>query len=53
MAHYKEEVRFSTKFKRFNVFTSSGENVVMESDKPMTLYEAMYKYKALSIGGID
>ena len=53
MAHYKEEVRFSTKFKRFNVFTSSGKNVVVKSDKPMTLDEAMYEYKALAIGGID
>ena len=53
MAHYKEEVRLSTKFKRFNVFTSSGENVVVKSDKPMTLDEAMYEYNALAIGGID
>lgn len=53
MAHYNGKVRLSTKFKRFNVFTSSGKNVVVESDKPMTLDEAMYKYKALSIGGID
>lgn len=53
MVHYKEGVRFSTKFKRFNVFTSNGKNIVIESDKPMTLDEAMYKYKALAIGGID
>ena len=53
MAHYNEKVRLSTKFKSFIVFTSSGENVVVKSDNPMTLDEAMYKYKALSIGGID
>ena len=37
----------------FNVFTRDGRNVVMSSDKPLTLEEAEIKFKALAISGID
>lgn len=35
----------------FNIFTHDGQNLRVKSEKPMTLEEAMYKYKALSISG--
>lgn len=35
----------------FNIFTRDGENKVVHSSKPMTIYEAQYHYKALSISG--
>lgn len=38
-------------FTSFNIFTSDGQNLTVESEKPMTLYEAQYHYKALSISG--
>lgn len=37
----------------FNIFTQYGENRVVTSDKPMTLEEARFKYKALAISGND
>lgn len=37
----------------FNIFTRYGENRVVTSDRPMTLEEAQYKYKALAISGND
>lgn len=33
----------------FNIFTRDGQNLTVESKKPMTLYEAQYHYKALSV----
>ena len=37
----------------FNIFTQYGENIVVKSDRPMTLEEAQFKYKALAISGND
>ncbi len=37
----------------FNIFTRDGENLVVSSDRPMTLEEARQYYKALSISGND
>jgi len=37
----------------FNIFTQYGENRVVTSDRPMTIEEAQYKYKALAISGND
>lgn len=37
----------------FNIFTKYGENIVVTSDRPMTLEEAQFKYKALAISGND
>ena len=39
--------------KSFNIFTEYGENIVVKSAKPMTLAEAQYHYKALSISAND
>ena len=38
-------------FTSFNIFTQDGQNLTVESKKPMTLEEAQYHYKALSISG--
>jgi hypothetical protein len=35
----------------FNIFTQDGRNITVESKKPMTIDEAQYYYKALSISG--
>lgn len=40
-------------YKSFNIFTKNGRNIVVESDRPLTLDEAMHKYGALSISGND
>ena len=45
--------RCSKQYTSFNIFTKYGENVVIHSNKPMTIFEAQYKYGALSISGID
>ena len=45
--------RCSKQYTSFNIFTKYGENIVVHSDKPMTVVEAQYKYRALSISGID
>lgn len=37
----------------FNIFTKYGENLVVKSPKPMTLDEAQYYFKALSISAND
>lgn len=37
----------------FNIFTREGENLVVTSKKPMTIYEAQYYFNALSISGND
>ena len=37
----------------FNIFTQYGENRVVTSDRPMTLEEAQFKFKALAISGND
>jgi hypothetical protein len=37
----------------FNIFTQDGRNITVESKKPMTIDEAQYYYKALSISGND
>lgn len=48
------KVREACKFyTSFNIFTRDGENRVVHSSKPMTLYEAQFHYKALSISGIE
>ncbi len=41
------------KYTSFNIFTRDGENLVVSSDRPMTLEEARQYYKALSISGND
>ena len=45
--------RCSKKYTSFNIFTRYGENTVVHSDEPTTVFEAQYKYGALSISGID
>ena len=40
-------------YKSFNIFTRDGRNITVESKKPMTIDEAQYYYKALSISGND
>lgn len=37
----------------FNIFTEHGENRVVKSPRPMTLAEAQYHFKALSISAND
>lgn len=37
----------------FNIFTRDGQNLTVTSKKPMTLIEAQFYYKALSISGND
>lgn len=37
----------------FNIFSRDGENLVVKSNKPMTLAEAQYHFKALSISAND
>lgn len=37
----------------FNIFTQDGENRVVTTNRPMTLVEAQYHFKALSISGND
>ncbi len=46
----REACKFYTSF---NIFTRDGENLVVHSSKPMTIYEAHFHYKALSISGIE
>lgn len=41
------------RYASFNIFTREGENLTVESDKPMTLNEAQYYFNALSISGND
>lgn len=41
------------KYRSFNIFTQYGENIVVTSERPMTLEEAQYRYKALAISGND
>jgi len=43
----------SKKYTSFNIFTKQGENVVINTQRPMTEVEAQYIYGALSISGID
>ena len=43
--------RCSKQYTSFNIF--NGENIVVHSEKPMTIVEAQYYYRALSISGID
>ena len=38
-------------YKSFNIFTRDGENRVVTTERPMTIEEAQYKFKALSISG--
>lgn len=38
-------------YKSFNIFTRDGENRVVTTDRPMTIEEAQYHFKALSISG--
>lgn len=40
-------------YKSFNIFTQYGENIVVTSDRPMTIEDAQNKYNALSISGND
>ena len=47
----KEYRRPPKRYTSFNIFTQYGENIVVESDRPMTLEEAQFHYKALSISG--
>lgn len=37
----------------FNIFTRDGQNIMVESKRPMTIEEAQYYYNALSISGND
>lgn len=37
----------------FNIFSRNGENLVVNSKKPMTLEEAQYHFNALSISAND
>ena len=39
------------KYTSFNIFTRDGENLTVDSPKPMTVDEARYYFKALSISG--
>ena len=39
------------KYTSFNIFTQYGKNRVVTTDRPMTIVEAQYKFKALSISG--
>lgn len=49
--HERCSERCSKQYTSFNIF--DGENLVVHSDKPMTVVEAQYYYRALSISGID
>lgn len=40
-------------YRSFNIFTRDGENITVESKKPMTILEAQDYYDALSISGND
>ena len=50
---YPEEIVYSTKYKRFNIFTKSGENRTVTAPRPMTLDEAMNYFDVLSIGNAE
>lgn len=39
------------RYMSFNIFTRDGENRVVTTERPMTIEEAQYKFKALSISG--
>lgn len=45
--------RCSKKYTSFNIFTRSGENTIINTDRPMTEVEVYYVYGALSVSGID
>ena len=53
----KEMIRYHRvsckRYKSFNIFTRDGQNLTVTSNKPMTLAEAQYHYRALSISGND
>ena len=44
----REACKFYTSF---NIFTRDGQNLTVTPQRQMTLYEAQYHYKALSISG--
>lgn len=45
--------RCNRQYTSFYIFTRNGENVVVHSEEPMTEVEAQYRYRALSIIGIE
>lgn len=45
--------RCAKQYTSFNIFNKNGENVVIHSNKPMTIVESVYRYGALSISGIE
>ena len=49
---YAEEVALTKRYKKFNIFVRGG-NKQVSAPYPMTLAEAQYYFKALSIGGIE
>ena len=51
-SRYKPPISHGRKtYRSFNVFTRDGRNVVLNSEKPLTLEEAEVKFKALAISG--
>lgn len=50
----RRSYRYTCKrYTSFNIFTRDGENLTVTSKTPMTLAEAQYHYRALSISGND
>lgn len=51
-SRYRQPINYGGKtYRSFNVFTRDGRNVVLNSEKPLTLEEAEVKFNALAISG--
>ena len=48
---FKSSYQPPKQYTSFNIFTRDGQNITVTSKRPMTLEEAQYHYKALSISG--
>ena len=51
-SRYRPPINYGRKtYKSFNVFTRDGRNVVLNSERPLTLEEAEIEFNALAISG--
>lgn len=51
-SRYRPPINYGGKtYRSFNVFTRDGRNVVLNSERPLTLEEAEIEFNALAISG--
>jgi len=51
-SRYRPPINYGGKtYTSFNVFTRDGRNIVLSSERPLTLEEAEIKFNALAISG--